>query len=131
MTTYVGRPGLQKWRRGTRQVLVLIMILRAIQRLAARVAAGALLATPVVVTFADTVGSVGTVTGCSMRVCEQLGSTQVLEDRWLYIAGIELVPKDRWLQKLKSLRTLGTSEMCYPYNLPLHVTDPSMLMDVR
>ena len=45
------------------------MSLRAIRRLAARVAAGALLATPVVVTFADTVGSVGTVTGCSMRVC--------------------------------------------------------------
>lgn len=43
--------------------------LRALQKLASRVAAGALLATPVVVTFADTVGSVGTVTGCSMRVC--------------------------------------------------------------
>ena len=45
------------------------MSLRGLRTLAARLAAGALLATPVVVTFADTVGSVGTVTGCSMRVC--------------------------------------------------------------
>jgi len=56
-----------------------IMSLRAIRRLAARVAAGALLATPVVVTFADTVGSVGTVTGCSMRVC--VTKQTLLEER--------------------------------------------------
>ena len=66
---------------GGEQVLVLIMSLRAIQRHAARVAAGALLATPLVVTFADTVGSVGTVTGCSMRVCEQVQHMKYWTDR--------------------------------------------------